>query len=92
MQKNYINNTGVMRNNFVDPVELRSKIEDPDQLSLGSVEHKHLGVVREGFKKASFSNIGTVKDQPLPTQSQPIAANARNQKSEGQTKFYPHQE
>ncbi len=64
VQKNYINQNVVMRNNFIEPVEPRKKSVDPDQLSMGSVEHKPLGVVREGFKKASFSNIGTVKDLP----------------------------
>jgi len=50
----------VMRNNFVDSKDLpfqRTKPEEVDQMSAGSAEHKHLGVVREGFKKASFTNL-----------------------------------
>lgn len=61
-RRDFISNTSsnVMRNNFVDPHELpfnKTKPEEHDQLSVGSTEHKHLGVVREGFKKASFSNL-----------------------------------
>lgn len=45
-----------MRNNFIDSAAISKK--ESEQLSIGSAEHKPLGVVREGFKKASFSNLG----------------------------------
>lgn len=74
VRKEYINKTkpNTMRNNFVDPAELplnRNKPEEKDDCSTGSVEHRPLGVVRDGFKKASFSNLAA---EGILNQSQPI--------------------
>lgn len=91
VRKEYINRTNpsALRNNYVDPSELpfnRTKPDEPDDLSTGSVEHRPLGVVRDGFKKASFSNL--VAENALNL-SQPITnSNYSNRRPESKTKLY----
>jgi hypothetical protein len=52
-----MNKANIMRNNFVDPHDhQRVRPEEYDRVSVGSAEQKPLGVVREGFKKASIGD------------------------------------
>lgn len=90
VRKEFINraNPSAMRNNFLDPAELpfsRTKPEEPDDLSTGSVEHRQIGVVRDGFKKASFSNLAV--DNVL-NQSQPLTHSNKHQRPDSKNKLY----
>jgi hypothetical protein len=78
-----------MRNNFVDSAQASYKKES-DNLSVGSAEQKPLGVVREGFKKASFSNIGTEYERSSVQQNN--SKISRPQTSETSAKQYPTSE